>query len=61
MKKYRNLNIKGMVLEKGQLESYMEKLASDHTLQNDSDKDTYPIPRLKENFEIIEEVYNLLR
>ena len=61
MKKYRNLNIKGTVLDKVQLENYMEKMASDHILQNSSSKDTYPIPKLKENFEIIEDVYNLLR
>ena len=60
MKNYRNLDIKGTVLDKGQLENYLEKMASDHVLQNKSDKDTYPIPKLKENFEIIEEVYNLL-
>jgi len=60
MKNYRNLNIKGIVLDKIQLENYMEKMASDHILQNNSSKDTYPIPKMKENFEVIEEVYNLL-
>ena len=61
MKIYRNLNIKGTILDKVQLESFMEKIASDHILVNKSSKDTYPIPLMKENFEIIEEVYNLLR
>lgn len=60
MKKYRVLNITGAVLEKYQLEKYLEKLASDHILKEKSDKDTYPIPRMKENFEIITEVYDLL-
>lgn len=60
MKNYRNLNIKGVVLDKAQLENYLEKMASDHILQSNSSKDTYPIPKMKENFEIIEEVYNLL-
>lgn len=60
MKKYRILNITGAVLEKYQLEKYLEKLASDHILKEKSDKDTYPIPRMKENFEIITEVYDLL-
>lgn len=60
MKNYRNLNIKGTVLDKVQLENYLEKMASDHILKNNSDKDTYPIPKMKENFEIIEEVYHLL-
>ena len=61
MKIYKNLNIKGTVLDKNQLENYMEKIASDHILKQKSDKNTYPIPRMKENFEIIESVYNLLR
>ena len=61
MKMYKNLNIKGTILDKKQLENYMEKMASDHILQSKSNKDTYPIPMMKENFEIIEEVYNLLR
>ena len=60
MKKYRVLNIKGAVLDKYQIEQYLEKIASDHILKEKSDKDTYPIPRMKENFEVITEVYNLL-
>ena len=60
MKNYKKLNIKGTVLEKGQLENYLEKIASDHILQQNSSKETYPIPQLKENFEAIEEVYQLL-
>lgn len=60
MKENRNIYIKGAVLEKGQLENYLEKIASDHVLKSYSDKDTYPIPRTKENFEAITEVYNLL-
>ena len=35
-------------------------MASSHNLQNFSDKETYPIPRLKENFELITQTYNLL-
>ena len=57
---YRTLNRKAVSLDKEQLERYLEKLASDQILQNSSSKDTYPIPKLKENFEIIEEVYHLL-
>jgi len=58
--KYRSLNIKGTVLDNEQLQYYLEKVASDHVLKNTSDKDTYPIPKLKENYEIIKEIYNLL-
>lgn len=54
------LNIKGTVLDKNQLENYMEKLASDNIIKNSSDKETYPIPRLVENFELITNVYNML-
>ena len=57
---YRSLNHKGVSLDKEQLEQYLEKLASDHILQNNSSKDTYPIPKLRENFNKIEEVYHLL-
>lgn len=57
---YRTLNRRGTVLDKEQLEKYLEKLASDHILQKNSDKDTYPIPKVKENFSVIEEVYHLL-
>lgn len=57
---YKTLMIKGTILGKNQLEDYLEKVASSHNLQNFSDKTTYPIPRLRENFEVITEVYNLL-
>ena len=58
MKNYKNLNIKGVVLDRYQLENYLEKTASDHILQNNSDKDTYPIPNMKEDFEYLENMDN---
>ena len=54
------LNIKGAVLDKMQLSSYLEQIASDHLLQNHSDKDTYPIPRLEDNFVFITKTYQIL-
>ena len=48
------------VLDKNGLEKYMQKLASDHMLKNRSDKNTYPIPRVKENYEYIYMVFKLL-
>lgn len=57
---YKILSIKGVLLDKNQLENYLAKLASDNILKEKSDKNTYPIPRLKENFEFITEVYNTL-
>ena len=60
LKEKRKLTIKGAILDKYQLENYLEKIAADHILTEKSDKDTYPIPRLKENFFVIKEVYKIL-
>ena len=60
MKNYKTLNIRGTVLDKHQLETYLEKIASEHLLKNNSNKGTYPIPIMKNNFEFIKKVYNLL-
>ena len=60
MKDYKILNIKGALLDKNQLENYLEKIASYYAIQPKSNKETYPIPRLKENFEIITQIYELL-
>ncbi len=60
MKLAKVLNIKGALLDKHSLESYLEKIALDHVLQDKSDEETYPIPRLKENFEFITRTYELL-
>ena len=57
---YKYLNIKGAVLDNYQLQTYMEKVASSHELNPYSLKTTYPIPRLKENFNYIEKTYELL-
>lgn len=60
MTNQKNLNIKGAVLDKKQLENYLEKIASDHILTNTSNKNTYPIPRVKDNYNYIYSIYNLL-
>ena len=54
MKKNKYLNIKGALLDRKQLEVYLEKIASEHNLQKKSNKNTYPIYRLKENFDCVE-------
>ena len=54
------LRIDGSVLDKKQLEKHLEKIASDHNLINKSQKDTYPVPHMLENFRTIKEVYKLL-
>ena len=50
----------GVLLDKKQLEKYMEKLACDHNLKPESEEKTYPIPSLEKDFEYITMVYNLL-
>ncbi len=60
MKLAKVLNIKGALLDKYQLENYLEKTASDHVLQETSEQDTYPIPRIEENFKFITTTYEIL-
>ena len=60
MKENRRLKITGTMLEKSQLEKHLEKIAGTHNIIPKSQKDTYPVPQLLENFETIEAVYNLL-
>ena len=60
MNKKRFLNIKGALLDEKQLEIYLEKIASEHNLQKKSNKDTYPIYRLDDNFNYITKTYELL-
>ena len=60
MEKNRYLNIKGANLEKEQLNKYITQIAEEHIISKHSDKDTYPIGKLKENFEIILDTYEIL-
>ena len=60
LKKCKYLNIKGTILDNNQLPIYMEKVATNYDIKMNSKKNTYPIPRLKENFRFIEKIYNLL-
>ena len=48
MKKCKILDVGGALLDSEQLEIYLQKLAADQILKSKSDKRTYPIPRLKE-------------
>ena len=56
----RILQIDGAILDKYQLEKHLENIAITHNLKEKSEKDTYPVPRLIENYEVIKIVYNLL-
>ena len=60
MKLVKFLNIKGALLDQNQLENYLKKIASEHILQKESNKDTYPIPRLEDNFKQITKTYDIL-
>ena len=60
MKVAKFLNIKGATTDQEQLEKYLEKIASEHILHKNSNKDTYPIPRLDDNFKQITRTYDIL-
>ena len=60
MKEIKRLKINGTMLEKAQLDRHLEKIASTHNITSKSDKSTYPIPMLLEDYEVIKKVYNLL-
>lgn len=60
LKTNRILKINGTLVDKKQLENHLQKIASNHNLVNHSQKETYPIPQMLENFKVIEQVYHLL-
>lgn len=60
MKTSKVLKINGTLVDKNQLKNHLQKIASSHNLSNQSQKDTYPVPHMLENFKIIEQVYHLL-
>ena len=60
MNKYKKLNIRGSLLDRGQLAKHIEKTASEHNIKSESKKDTYPIPNLIDDYKFILETYNLL-
>ncbi len=60
MKKYQNLNIESAILDEEQLKKQLEKIGMQYSLKHKSNKSTYPIPKLLENYGMIKNVYNLL-
>ena len=60
MKKYQKLEIEGAILDEEQLKAHMEKIAIQHTLKAKSNKNTYPVPQMLEDYTTIKNVYNLL-
>jgi len=55
------LNIKGLLLDNIQLEKYIEKIAMDYEVQRESQIDTFPLDRLKDNYKFIEKTYYMLQ
>ena len=45
---------------KNELNEHLKKISSKHTIKNKSEKETYPVPRMLENYTAIKEVYNIL-
>ncbi len=60
MEKYQYLNIKGTNLEKEQLEKYLKQIAEEHVISKNSEKQTYPIEKLKVNYRNILKTYEML-
>ena len=56
----RKINIRGTLLDRNQLAKHIEKTASEHSIKSNSRKDTFPIPRLIEDYNFILDTYNLL-
>ncbi len=56
----KKLYTKDSVLNKKELEEYLAKFASDNIISKTSEKNTYPIPRVKDNCKYISLVYTLL-
>lgn len=54
------LQINGIAIDKNQLKKQLENIATTHNLTSKSDKETYPIPRMLENYEVIKMVYKML-
>ena len=54
------LQISGTMLTKEQMKKHLENLASEHNIMAKSQKETYPVPHMIENFKMIQEVYKIL-
>lgn len=60
MREKRILTINGAVLTSRELEEHLEKIGATHSLVPKCSKDTYPIPRLIENYRAIKDTYDIL-
>lgn len=58
---FKTLNISGgVLLDRSQLIKYMEKIASEHNIKISSDKSTWPIYSLNQNYKFIYATYQIL-
>lgn len=60
MNKIRNLNIQGTMLDKEQLKTFLEKIATEQNVEEKSNKETFPEKNIKSNYLYIRETYKLL-
>ncbi len=56
----RYISIKGILLNKEQIQEYMRKFALNYEIKDKTSKATYPMKRVNENLKYIEKTYNLL-
>ena len=56
----RIMSTNGVILTTRELEEYLEKIGTTHNLTAKSWKETYPIPRLLDNYALIKDVYEIL-
>ena len=54
------LNTKGSLLNKKDLEEHLKKFSADNVVIKMSERNTYPVPRVKDNCKYISLVYTLL-
>lgn len=60
MQSAKTLRIQGAIIEKRELEKYLENIASDHILEKKSSKNTYPIYSVINNLKYIIKTYDIL-
>ena len=56
----KTLNISGVLLDEKQLLNHIENIANSYNIKMFSDKDTYPIYSLNQNYKFILETYQIL-
>ena len=57
---FRTLNISGALLDEKQLLEHIEQISNNHNIKMFSDKNTYPIDSLNQNYKFILETYHIL-